>query len=115
MNTHDSANPAAITAAEASQPRVVPELLISNVLRLISRYGAPADADAGSTTPSAALIEHHLKTLAGLPEMEPILRATCQQLAEQWGMLHEQQQIPRPAPSAFITRLISGPPLQRTI
>lgn len=108
MNTHDSANVVSINAAK---PRVASELLISAVLRLISQYGTLTDAD--TATQSAALIERHLKTLAGLPDMEPVLRATCQQLSEQWGMLQEQQ-IPKPTPSAFITRLISGPRAHRT-
>ncbi|RXZ33370.1 hypothetical protein D9O50_13530 [Oxalobacteraceae bacterium CAVE-383] len=86
--------------------------MISAVLQLISRHGTLA-AGSEDAVRSAAAIEQHLKTLAALPDMEPILRATCQQLSEQWGMLLEQQQ-PKPASSAFITRVISGPRQQRT-
>ena len=114
----------------AAKSRVASELLISTVLQLISRHGtlaatnaaaAPkrktdvdAHAAADATANSAAAIERHLKALANLPNMEPILRATCQQLSEQWGMMYEQQ-LPKPAPAAFITRLISGSRPQRQV
>jgi hypothetical protein len=97
----------------SAKSRVASELLISAVLQLISRHGALANADAETTLRSAAAIERHLKTLAGLPDMEPILRATCQQLSEQWGMLLEQQR-PKATPATFITRVISGPRQHRT-
>ena len=82
-------------------------------MQLISRHGA-LRMESGDAARSAAAIEQHLKTLADLPDMEPILRATCLQLSEQWGMLLEQQR-PKPASSAFITRLISGTRPPRTI
>jgi hypothetical protein len=110
LHTHHSAN---VVSAGPSQPRVAPELLISTVLQLISQYGARADIQGDSAMHSAAMIESHLKTLATLPDMEPILRATCQQLSEQWGMLHERE-MPKPASATFITRLISGPRPHRT-
>jgi hypothetical protein len=93
--------------------RVASELLISSVLRLISQHGALAAMDTEAAIRSAETIERHLKTLAELPDMEPILCATCQQLSEQWGMLLEQQR-PKSASSVFINRLISGPRQQRT-
>jgi hypothetical protein len=96
-----------------AKSRVASELLISSVLQLISQHGALAAMDTEASIRSAGTIERHLKTLAELPDMEPILRATCQQLSEQWGMLLEQQR-PKPISSAFITRLISGPRQQRT-
>jgi hypothetical protein len=110
LHTHHTAN---VVSVAPSTPRVASELLISTVLQLISQYGARADMQGDSAMHSAAMIEGHLKTLASLPDMEPILRATCQQLSEQWGMLHERQ-MPKPASSAFITRLISGPRPHRT-
>jgi hypothetical protein len=108
---------ATIVPIGTAKSRIASELLISTVLQLISRHGALAEAntDAETTSRSAATIEHHLKARAGLPDMEPILRTTCQQLSEQWGMLHEQQLPKRSSSgsSAFITRLISGPRLRR--
>ena len=100
-------------AAGNATSRVASEFLISTVLQLISRHGA-LRMESGDAARSAAAIEQHLKTLADLPDMEPILRATCLQLSEQWGMLLEQQR-PKPASSAFITRLISGTRPPRTI
>lgn len=97
----------------AAKSRVASEFLISAVLQLISRHGALA-SESEEAARSAATIEQHLKTLADLPDMEPILRATCLQLSEQWGMLLEQQR-PKPASSAFLTRLISGSRPPRTI
>ncbi|MDB5777064.1 MAG: hypothetical protein JWP38_3197 [Herbaspirillum sp.] len=97
----------------ATRPRVASELLICSVLQLISQYGAVAANDSEAAMRSAAAIELHLKTLAALPDMEPILQATCQQLSEQWGMLLEQQ-ARKSTPSAFVTRLISGPSPRRT-
>src|SRR6202162_5504142 len=102
-----------VVPPSTAKSRVASELLISTVLQLISRHSALAETDAETATRSAATIEHHLKTLAGLPGMEPILRATCQQLSEQWGMMHEQQ-LPKSTSSALITRLISGPGSHRT-
>jgi hypothetical protein len=98
-----------------AKSRVASELLISSVLQLISQHGALAAMDTEAAIRSAGIIERHLKTLAELPDMEPILRATCQQLSEQWGMLLEQQRPkPKPTSSAFITRLISGSRQPRT-
>jgi len=97
-----------VVPSGTAKSRVASELLISTVLQLISQHSALAETDAETAIRSAATIEHHLKTLAGLPGMEPILRATCQQLSEQWGMMHEHQ-LPKSTSSALITRLISGP------
>jgi DNA-binding HxlR family transcriptional regulator len=33
------------------------------------------------------VIEKHLQALSELPELAPVLRATCQQLSEQWATL----------------------------
>jgi hypothetical protein len=105
LHNHHCANVVPLGTAKS---RVASELLISTVLQLISQHSTLVKADAETAARSAATIEHHLKTLAGLPGMEPILRATCQQLSEQWGMMHEQQ-LPKPTSSALFTRLISGP------
>jgi hypothetical protein len=110
--THPNTHAANVIPLGAAKSRIASEFLISAVLQLISRHGTlPADSDDAAQ--SAATIEQHLKTLAGLPDMEPILRATCLQLSEQWGMLLEQRQ-PKQTSSAFITRLISGSRQHRT-
>ncbi|MFZ6752289.1 hypothetical protein ACO0KY_02850 [Undibacterium sp. Dicai25W] len=35
----------------------------------------------------ASVIERHLKALSELSDLTPVLRATCQQLSEQWAGL----------------------------
>jgi hypothetical protein len=82
-----------------------PELMLSAVLHLMSHYTAGGD-DAGGCVKLASVIERHLKALAGLPELSPVLSATCQQLSEQWATvvernLHYQEK------SSFLTRIMA--------
>lgn len=71
-----------------------PELLVSAVLHLMSLYTANND-ETGACIKLASIIERHLKVLADLPELTPVLRATCQELSEQWAMVVERA-MPRP-------------------
>lgn len=71
-----------------------PELLVSAVLHLMSLYTANSD-ETGACIKLASIIERHLKVLADLPELTPVLRATCQELSEQWAMVVERA-MPRP-------------------
>lgn len=86
-----------------------PELLISAVLHLISQYNKH-NPTADTCMQSAATIERHLRTLSTWPELAPMLRATCQQLSDQWMLSIEKalakQKTKR---SVLITRLFSGP------
>lgn len=66
-----------------------PELLISSVLHLMSHYSANLD-ETVPCTKLASVIERHLKALAVLPELTPVIRATCQQLSEQWAVVVER-------------------------
>ncbi|KQQ33311.1 hypothetical protein ASF61_09455 [Duganella sp. Leaf126] len=66
-----------------------PELMLSAVLHLMSHYTASNDADGGCIK-LAAVIERHLKALASLPDLAPVLSATCQQLHEQWAAVVER-------------------------
>lgn len=61
-----------------------PELLLSAALHLMSHYSAQANA-SGACVKLAAVIERHLKALAGHAELTPVLRATCAQLSEHWA------------------------------
>ena len=73
-----------------------PELLVSAVLHLMSHY--TVRRDDGACVKLAAVIERHLKALAGQPDLAPVLRATCQQLAEQWeGVVERALPAPRAA------------------
>ncbi|MEN3292269.1 MAG: hypothetical protein V7642_1522 [Burkholderiales bacterium] len=91
---------------EANGGSAQPELLISAALHLMSHYSANS-GQAGACVKLAAVIERHLKALADLPELAPVLRATCEQLAEQWAATVERA-LPRPAKSSVFTRLIAG-------
>lgn len=66
-----------------------PELMLSAVLHLMSHYTASTD-EGGGCVKLASVIERHLKALAGLPELTPVLSATCQQLSEQWAGVVER-------------------------
>ena len=75
--------------SEPAASPVQPELLISSVLHLMSHYGANLD-ETVPCTKLASVIERHLQALAVLPELTPVLRATCQQLSEQWADVVEK-------------------------
>ena len=75
------------TAEKSRQP----ELLVSAVLHLMSHYTVNStEAQAEPTRARlASVIERHLQALANLPDLAPVLKATCQQLSEQWARLVE--------------------------
>lgn len=83
-----------------------PELLVSSALHLMSHYSA----SAGQSAPClklASVIERHLRALAGHADLNPVLRATCQQLSEQWAAVVDQA-LPRPARPTLFERLVPG-------
>jgi len=82
-----------------------PELLVSAVLHLMSHYTALRERDDACVR-LAAVIERHLKVLASLPGLAPVLRATCRQLAEQWETIVEQT-LPRPQ-RGLLARLVGN-------
>ncbi|WP_295996579.1 hypothetical protein [Rugamonas sp.] len=82
-----------------------PELLLSAVLHLMSHYTASA-ADQGACVKLASVIERHLKALASLPGLAPVLSATCQQLSEQWAGVVERK-LPDPEPGNFLSRIMT--------
>ena len=86
--------------------RTKPELLLSAVLHLMSHYLAHGQ-ETQSCARLASVIERHLKALAELPELAPVLQATCQQLSEQWGVLVDRAVRPAHRPNLFL-RLIAG-------
>lgn len=83
-----------------------PELLVSAVLHLMSHYTAN-NQETSSCLKLASVIERHLKALADLPDLAPVLRATCQQLSEQWATVVERA-MPQPEKFTLFTRLVSG-------
>ena len=84
------------------EPGQHPELMLSAVLHLMSHYTANA-ADNGGCVKLASVIERHLKALATLPGLAPVLSATCQQLSEQWAAEVERSLPPQPS---FLDRLM---------
>jgi hypothetical protein len=71
-------------AAPSASTPPQPELLVSSALHLMTHYSAQA-GKAGACVKLASVIERHLKALAGHDDLNPVLRATCQQLSEQWA------------------------------
>lgn len=86
----------ATTATERSSTQ--PDLLVSAVLHLMSHYSVNANAadKDQACLKLAAVIERHLKALSELPDLAPVVRATCQQLSEQWAGLIDQR-LPPPS------------------
>jgi len=88
-----------------------PELMLSAVLHLMSHY-ATRNADSGACLKLASVIERHLKALASLPDLTPVLQATCQQLCEQWAGMVETT-MPRPQKNSFLSRIMSSAKLDK--
>jgi len=86
-------------------PQNRPEQLIAAVLHLMSHYTTSAilNRDQGVCVRLAAVIERHLMILSGLPDLGPVLRATCSQLSEQWTTVIEHS-MPRPQPTGLLAR-----------
>lgn len=85
-----------------------PELMLSAVLHLMSHYTASASNTDGNggCVKLASVIERHLKALASLPELAPVLSATCQQLSEQWAGVVERS-LPLPEKPSILNRIMA--------
>lgn len=85
----------------ASNHEQQPELMLSNVLHLMSHYHADA-----ACPKLASVIERHLRVLSSLPSLAPVLQATCQQLSQQWAsMVTASVNPPKPAKGTLLERL----------
>jgi hypothetical protein len=95
-------------------------LLTAALLHLMSQYTLsgtrahrpdPAGDEAdGPCVKLACVIQRHLDALADLPEAEPVLRATCEQLSMRWDDLVACR-LPAPVHKPrepFLTRLLGG-------
>jgi hypothetical protein len=78
-----------LETGDASAGVVRPELMISTVLHLMSHYTINLQK-TGACVKLASVIERHLQALADLPNLAPVLRATCEQLSEQWATIVER-------------------------
>ncbi|HEX8955551.1 MAG TPA: hypothetical protein VF798_04720 [Burkholderiaceae bacterium] len=99
----DHANPIFLEASRASDH---PELLVSAVLHLMSHYTTNTSKESGVCVKLASVIERHLKALAGLPTLAPVLRATCQQLSEQWAQVVEDALL-QPERQGLLARIMA--------
>ena len=87
-------------------PTSQPDLLMAAALHLMSHYGTRPGAD-GACLKLACVIERHLKALAALPQLSPVLQGTCTQLAEQWAS-HIDACSPRPARPGSLALALAG-------
>ena len=99
----EKVDPASI---EANAVPAQPDLLVSSVLHLMSHYTANL-TESGPCIKLASVIERHLKALAGRPDLAPVLRATCEQLSEQWATVVERA-MPLPGKRNLFARFLSG-------
>jgi hypothetical protein len=72
----------ALPPAQAGRSQDV--LLVASLLHLMSHYTARSEGEPPCVK-LASVIERHLCALSRLPEIDPVLRATCEQLADQWA------------------------------
>jgi hypothetical protein len=92
------------------------ELLVAALLHLMSQYtvthaagDAPGGRSDGPCVKLASVIERHLHALARLPDADPVLRATCEQLSVKWAALVDRA-MPAPPRRPLLARIL-GPVL----
>jgi hypothetical protein len=99
-----------ISTADTSSPdpRSQDALLVASLLHLMSNYTTRGDGEQPCVK-LASVIERHLCALSRLPNIDPVLRATCEQLADQWAVVVDAK-LPPPAPARqpLLTRFMRG-------
>jgi hypothetical protein len=83
-------------------------VMLASLLHLMSHYTARGENDRPCVR-LASVIERHLCALARLPGIDPVLRATCEQLGEKWAALVDEG-MPRPVKRNFLERILGGKP-----
>jgi hypothetical protein len=106
ISLSDIAEAKAKAKAAPAAPSSQPELLVSAALHLMSHYSTRPREDTACLK-LACVIERHLKALAALPQLSPVLQDTCMQLAEQWAS-HIEACSPRPAKPGLLVRALTG-------
>jgi len=91
------------TASPIPQRDVV---MLASVLHLMSHYTARDEQDKPCVR-LASVIERHLSALSRLPDLDPVLRATCEQLCERWAALVDEA-MPRPVKRNFLERIMGS-------
>jgi hypothetical protein len=95
----------------AATPSTRHALLMAALLHLMSQYtlaereGCDEPAGERPCVKLASVIQRHLDALARLPDAEPVLRATCEQLSLRWADLVDSR-LPRPARRPLLARLL---------
>ncbi|WP_229510872.1 MULTISPECIES: hypothetical protein [unclassified Massilia] len=79
-------------------------VMLASLLHLMSHYTARDDRDKPCVR-LASVIERHLCALARLPDLDPVLRATCEQLCERWAVLVDEG-MPQPVKRNFLERIM---------
>lgn len=83
-------------------------LLVASLLHLMSHYTARGDGEQPCIK-LASVIERHLCALARLPDADPVLRATCEQLAERWaGLVDDKMPRVQRAKQPLLARFMIG-------
>lgn len=83
-------------------------MLVASLLHLMSHYTARGEGEQPCVK-LASVIERHLCALSRLPDVDPVLRATCEQLAERWaGLVDERMPRPQPAKQPLLARFMKG-------
>lgn len=80
-------------------------LLVASLLHLMSHYSARSQQDEPCLK-LAAVIERHLTALARVPGVDPVLRASCEQLSETWGDLVDVR-LPAPTRRNIFARFMN--------
>lgn len=79
-------------------------VMLASLLHLMSHYTARDEKDKPCVR-LASVIERHLSALVRLPDLDPVLRATCEQLCERWAALVDEG-LPRPVKRNLIERIM---------
>jgi len=98
-------------------------LMVASLLHLMSHYtinstldgaaGRAAQEGEGPCVKLASVIERHLNALARLPDADPVLRATCEQLSAKWAVLVDNT-MPAPPPRRPLLARILRPAARKT-
>lgn len=88
-------------------PRARHAVLVAALLHLMSHY-TTRERDAPCVK-LASVIERHLNALARLPDADPVLRATCEQLSAKWAGLVDSA-MPAPPRRPLLARILRPVP-----
>jgi hypothetical protein len=86
-----------------SSPRAQNAVLVAALLHLMSHYTTRSRDEP--CVKLASVIERHLNALARLPDADPVLRATCEQLSSKWATLVDSA-MPAPPKRPLLARIL---------